>query len=62
VRTPSGGTVLRAPVISKGEKDPKALIVNVFELDETLMRYYERFARSFTQIRAPDIRVHVEEI
>jgi DEAD/DEAH box helicase len=38
------------------------LVVNVFELDETLLRDYERFARSFTQIRAPDIRVQVEEI
>jgi Lhr-like helicase len=36
--------------------------VNVFELDEALLRDYERFARSFTQIRAPDIRVQVEEI
>jgi hypothetical protein len=39
-----------------------AAIVNVFELDEALLRDYERFARSFTQIRAPDIRVQVEEI
>jgi len=36
--------------------------LNVFELDQSLLRDYERFARSFTQIRAPDIRAQVEEI
>jgi hypothetical protein len=36
--------------------------VNVFELDAALIRDYERFARSFTQIRAPDIRAQVEAI
>jgi hypothetical protein len=36
--------------------------VNVFELDRALVSDYERFARSFTQIRAPDIRSQVEEI
>ena len=36
--------------------------VNVFELDQSLIRDYERFARSFTQLRAPDIRVQVEAI
>ena len=36
--------------------------MNVFELDEALLRDYERFARSFTQIRAPDILAQVEEI
>jgi Lhr-like helicase len=36
--------------------------VDVFDLDRALVRDYERFARSFTQIRAPDIRTRVEEI
>jgi hypothetical protein len=36
--------------------------VNVFDLDRAILRDYERFARSFTQIRAPDIRSRVEEI
>jgi len=36
--------------------------VNVFDLDRSLVHDYERFARSFTQIRAPDIRSQVEEI
>jgi hypothetical protein len=36
--------------------------VNVFELDEALIGDYERFARSFTLIRAPDIRTHVEAL
>ena len=36
--------------------------MNVFELDRALVSDYERFARSFTQIRAPDIRSQVEEI
>jgi hypothetical protein len=36
--------------------------VNVFDLDRTLVGDYERFARSFTQIRAPDIRSQVEQI
>lgn len=36
--------------------------VNVFELDQSLIRDYERFARSFTQLRAPDIRAQVEAI
>ena len=30
--------------------------LNVFDLDRALVTDYERFARSFTQIRAPDIR------
>jgi hypothetical protein len=34
--------------------------MNVFELDRALVRDYERFARSFTQIRAPDIKRQVE--
>jgi len=34
--------------------------VNVFDLDRSLVSDYERFARSFTQIRAPDIRQQVE--
>lgn len=36
--------------------------MNVFDLDRDLLGDYERFARSFTQIRAPDIRAKVEEI
>jgi Lhr-like helicase len=36
--------------------------VNVFDLDAALIGDYERFARSFTQIRAPDIRAQVEAI
>jgi hypothetical protein len=36
--------------------------VNVFDLDRALVGDYERFARSFTQIRAPDIRSQVEQI
>jgi hypothetical protein len=36
--------------------------VNVFDLDRALVGDYERFARSFTQIRAVDIRQQVEEI
>jgi Lhr-like helicase len=36
--------------------------LNVFDLDRALLRDYERFARSFTQIRARDIREQVEAI
>jgi len=36
--------------------------VNVFDLDRSLVGDYERFARSFTQIRSPDIRERVEEM
>jgi ATP-dependent helicase YprA (DUF1998 family) len=36
--------------------------MNVFDLDRALVGDYERFARSFTQIRAPDIRSRVEDI
>lgn len=36
--------------------------MNVFELDRALVSDYERFARSFTQIRAEDIRSRVEGI
>lgn len=36
--------------------------MNVFDLDESLIRDYERFARSFTQIRADDIRRQVNAI
>jgi hypothetical protein len=36
--------------------------VNVFDLDSSLVRDYERVARSFTQIRAPDILSQVEQI
>jgi Lhr-like helicase len=36
--------------------------VNVFDLDRALVGDYARFARSFTQIRAPDIRAQIEQI
>jgi ATP-dependent helicase YprA (DUF1998 family) len=36
--------------------------MNVFELDQALVNDYERFARSFTLIRAPDIKQQVEEL
>src|SRR3546814_19122006 len=36
--------------------------VDVFDLDQTLVRDYEWFARSFTQIRARDIQDRVEAI
>lgn len=36
--------------------------MNVFELDSSLVRDYERFARSFTDIRAQDIREQIEAI
>src|SRR4051795_6156251 len=36
--------------------------MDVFDLDRRLTGDYERFARSFTQIRAPDIRERVEAL
>ena len=36
--------------------------MNVFELDRTVVRDYQRFARSFTQIRSPDIQRQVEAL
>lgn len=36
--------------------------IDVFDLDRALVQDYERFARSFTQIRATDIRAQVEAI
>jgi Lhr-like helicase len=36
--------------------------LDVFDLDRALLADYERFARSFTQIRATDIRAQVEQI
>jgi len=33
--------------------------IDVFDLDRALVQDYERFARSFTQIRAADIRAQV---
>ena len=36
--------------------------MDVFDLDRALLADYARFARSVTQIRAPDIRQQVEEI
>jgi hypothetical protein len=39
-------------------KEPGA--VDVFDLDRSIVEDYARFARSFTLIRAPDIRSQVE--
>ncbi|HWA69095.1 MAG TPA: DEAD/DEAH box helicase, partial [Rhizomicrobium sp.] len=36
--------------------------MDVFDLDRSLVEDYARFARSFTQIRAPDIKTKVEAI
>ena len=36
--------------------------MNVFNLDSSIVRDYERFARSFTEIRADDIREQVGAI
>lgn len=36
--------------------------MNIFDLDRRLVDDYERFARSFTQIRAQDLRTQVESI
>ena len=36
--------------------------MNVFDLDQALVNDYERFARSFTLIRSPDIKQQVEEL
>jgi hypothetical protein len=36
--------------------------MNVFDLDRALVGDYERFARSFTQIRAPDIRSQIASL
>jgi ATP-dependent helicase YprA (DUF1998 family) len=36
--------------------------MNVFDLDRALVNDYERFARSFTLIRAPDVQQQVEEL
>jgi hypothetical protein len=36
--------------------------VNIFDLDRALVSDYQRFARSFTQIRAADIRDQVEKL
>lgn len=36
--------------------------MNVFDLDQALIRDYEHFARSFTEIRAPDILSQVEAL
>ena len=56
---------LRALVLGSSEAAvavPGDHNVNVFDLNRALVADYERFARSFTQIRAPDIRRQVEEI
>ena len=36
--------------------------MDVFDLDGQLVADYERFARSFTRIRAPDIQSQLEAI
>ena len=36
--------------------------MNVFDLDQALVDDYQRFARSFTQIRAQDISTQVENL
>ena len=36
--------------------------MDVFNLDRALVSDYERFARSFTQIKAAEIRAQVERI
>ena len=36
--------------------------MNIFDLDRALVVDYERFARSFTEIRAPDIRQQIDTI
>jgi ABC transporter substrate binding protein len=36
--------------------------MDVFDLDRALVSDYERFARSFTLIRAPDIQQQVKEL
>jgi hypothetical protein len=36
--------------------------VDVFDLDRSLVKDYARFARSFSQIRASDIKAQVEAI
>jgi hypothetical protein len=48
--------------LREGPATPGDHIVNVFELDRALVSDYERFARSFTQIRAPGIHQKVEKI
>ena len=37
-------------------------LMDVFDLDRRLIGDYQRFARSFTQIRAPDIRAQVDAL
>ena len=36
--------------------------MDIFDLDQSLIKDYEKFARSFTQIRAEDIRAQVDQI
>jgi hypothetical protein len=36
--------------------------MDVFDLDSAVVKDYERFARSFTQIRAEDIRSQVDAL
>jgi len=34
--------------------------VDIFDLDQALIERYESFARSFSEIRAPEIRAQVD--
>lgn len=36
--------------------------MDVFDLDQTLLRDYERFARSFTRVRSAEIRAQIDQI
>ena len=36
--------------------------MNIFDLDRSLTERYSHFARSFSEIRAPELRSQVEEI
>ena len=36
--------------------------MNVFDLDASLIRDYQRFSRSFTEIRAEDIRAQIDAL
>src|SRR6516164_6992542 len=45
-----------------GRTDRVLAVVDVFDLDRTLVADYASFARSFTQIRAQDIRDQVDQI
>ena len=52
----------KANINPKVQSIPGAGVVDVFDLDEALLRDYERFARSFTRIRAQDVQEQVETL